>query len=75
VEGVQTCQSCTFASLCPTIAVPLSAKGSAYETRYTMLLRLPPMPDHDDGPGKKNGPARAGLGADAVAREIATLPE
>ncbi len=44
-----------------------------------MLLHLPPMPGHGDGPREKNGPALAGHGAEAVrgaiAREIAILPE
>jgi IS30 family transposase len=37
------------------------------------------MPGHGDGPREKNGPALDGHGAeavrDAIAREIATLPE
>ena len=44
-----------------------------------MLLHLPPMPGHGEGPCEKNGPALAGHGAeavrDAIAREITTLPE
>ncbi|MGB0092358.1 MAG: IS30 family transposase, partial [Solirubrobacteraceae bacterium] len=48
------------------------------ETRFLMLLQLPPMPGHGDR-RTKNGPALAGHGAeavrDAIAAAITTLPE
>jgi IS30 family transposase len=58
-----------------------SAIGTLVErrTRFTMLLHLPPMHGHGDGPRAKNGPALAGHGAeavrDAIAASIGTLPE
>lgn len=58
-----------------------SAIGTLVErtTRFTMLLHLPRMEGHADGPRVKNGPALAGHGAEAVrdeiARVIATLPD
>src|SRR3989441_5461531 len=58
-----------------------SAIGTLVErtTRSLMLLHLPRMNGHGDGPRLKNGPALAGHGAeavrDAIAASIQTLPE
>jgi hypothetical protein len=58
-----------------------SAIGTLVErtTRFTMLLHLPRMEGFGTEPRVKNGPALAGLGAeavrDAIAATITTLPE
>lgn len=58
-----------------------SAIGTLVErsTRFTMLLHLPRVAGHGEGPRAKDGPALSGHGAeavrDAITRTIITLPE
>jgi len=58
-----------------------SAIGTVVErtTRYTLLLHLPRMDGHGDGPRVKDGPPLAGHGAqavrDAIVSQFGALPE
>ena len=55
------------------IGLNRSAIGTLVEqtTRFTMLLHLPRMEGHDEGPRVQDGPPLAGLGAEAVRNTIA----